>query len=57
MIQEPFFTLPVVPTPTIPEIIVQAPVVTPTMTTMVEDLEPVHQEPTDPVVEHEVEMQ
>ena len=41
MIQEPFFSLPVVPAPTIPEVAVQAPVVAPTMTTMGEDPEPV----------------
>ena len=55
--QEPFFSLPVVPTPTIPEIAVQAPVVTPHVTTMREDSEPVRQEPTEPIVEHEREVQ
>ena len=53
MIQEPFFSLPVVPAPTIPEVAVQAPVITPPMTTMGEDPEPVRQEPTEPIVEHE----
>jgi hypothetical protein len=57
MIQEPFFSLPVVPTPTIPEVAMQAPIVTPPVTTMCEDPEPVHQEPTEPVVEHERELQ
>ena len=42
MIQEPFFSLPVV---------------TPPMTTMGVDPEPVRQEPTEPVVEHEGELQ
>jgi hypothetical protein len=57
MIQEPFFSLPVVPAPTIPEVAVQAPVVTPPMTTRCEDSEPVRQEPTEPFVEHERELQ
>ena len=34
MTQEPFFALPCAPVPTIPAIVVQAPVVTPSMTTM-----------------------
>ena len=55
MIQEPFFALPVVPAPTIPEVEVQAPVVTPPVTTTRQDSEPVRQEPTRPVVEHERE--
>ena len=42
MIQEPFFSLPDV---------------TPTMTTAGEDPEPVLQEPTEPVVDHELEVQ
>jgi hypothetical protein len=41
MTQEPFFSLHVVPAPTIPEVAVQAPVVTPPMTTRCEDSEPV----------------
>ena len=45
------------PTPTIPEIVVEAPVVTPHVTTMGEIPEPVLQEPTEPVVEHERELQ
>jgi hypothetical protein len=52
MIQEPFFSLPVVPAPTIPEVAVQAPIITPPVTTRCEDLEPVRQEPTEPFVEH-----
>jgi hypothetical protein len=54
MIQEPFFLLPIVPAPTIPEVAVQAPVITPPMTTRCEDLKPVCQEP---IVEHERELQ
>jgi len=53
MIHEPFFALPVVPAPIIPEVVVQAPVVTPPVTTTRQDSEPVRQEPTQPVVEHE----
>jgi hypothetical protein len=41
MIQEPFFSLSVVPAPTIPEVEVQAPVVTPPVTTRCEGSEPV----------------
>jgi hypothetical protein len=41
MIQEPFFLLPIVPAPTIPEVAMQAPVVTLPMTTRCEDSEPV----------------
>jgi hypothetical protein len=57
MIHEPFFSLPIVPALTILEVAMQAPVVTPPMTTRCEDLEPVCQEPTEPVVEHEKELQ
>jgi hypothetical protein len=57
MIQEPFFSLPIVPAPAIPEVAVQAPVVTPPMTTRCEVSEPVCQEPTEPFIEHERELQ
>ena len=57
IIQEPFFSLPVVPASTIPEIAVQAPVVTPPVTTMGEDPEPARQERTEPIVEHERDQQ
>ena len=57
MTQEPFFALPCAPVPTIPTIVVQAPVVTPPMTMMSENLEPVRQEPNEPFVEHEREQQ
>jgi hypothetical protein len=57
LIQEPFFSLPVVPAPTIPQVAVQAPVVTPPITTRCGDSEPVRQEPTEPFVEHERELQ
>ena len=45
------------PVPTIPAIVVQAPVVTPPMTMMSENSEPVRQEPNEPFVEHEREQQ
>jgi hypothetical protein len=57
MIQEPFFSLPVVPASAIPEVAVQAPVVTPPVTTRSEVSEPVRQEPIEPFVEHERELQ
>ena len=57
MIQEPFFSLPVVPAPTIPEVAVQAPVITPPMTTMGVDPELARQDRTKPVIEHEMELQ
>jgi hypothetical protein len=57
MIQELFFSLPVVPAPTIPEVAVQAPVVTTPVITRSEVSEPVRQEPTEPFVEHERELQ
>jgi hypothetical protein len=57
MIQEPFFSLPVVPTLTIPEVVVQAPIVTPPVTTRGEDPEPIRLEQTKPFVEHERELE
>jgi hypothetical protein len=57
MIQEPYFSLPVVPAPTAPEVVVQAPVVTPPVATMSEDLEPVPQDPIESTVAHEDETQ
>jgi hypothetical protein len=57
MIQGPFFSLPVVPAPVAPEVAVQAPVVTPPVTTRSEVSELVRQEPTEPFVEHERELQ
>jgi hypothetical protein len=57
MIQEPFFSLPVVPASAIPEVAVQAPVVTPPVTTRSEVSEPARQEPTEPFVEHKRELQ
>jgi hypothetical protein len=57
MIQEPYFSLPVVPAPTTPEVVVQAPIVTPPVVTMSEDLEPVLQDPIESTVAHEDEKQ
>jgi hypothetical protein len=57
MIQEPYFSLPVVPAPTAPEVVVQAPVVTPPEVTLSEDLEPVLQDPIESTVAHEDETQ
>jgi hypothetical protein len=53
MIQEPFFSLPVVPASAIAEVAVQAPVITSPVTTRSEVSEPVRQESTEPFVEHE----
>jgi hypothetical protein len=57
MIQESFFSLPVVAALTIPEVVVQALVITPPVTTRCEDPKHVRGEPTEPFVEHEREMQ
>jgi hypothetical protein len=57
MIQEPYFSLPVVPAPIAPEVVVQAPVATPPVATMSEDLEPVLQDPIESTVAHEDETQ
>jgi hypothetical protein len=53
MIQEPYFSLPVVPALTVLEIVVQAPVATPPVATMSEDLEPVLQDPMESTIAHE----
>jgi hypothetical protein len=52
MIQEPYFSLPVVPAPTTPEVVVQAPIATLLVATMSEDLEPVLQDPIESTVAH-----
>lgn len=57
MIQEPFFSLPAVATPTVPDIVVPAPVIIPPVTTINENEEPVFQDPTETVVTHEGEQQ
>ena len=57
MVQEPFFTLPVVAVPTVQDTVVTAPVVSSHMATMNEHEEPVLQDPEEPVVTHEGEQQ
>jgi hypothetical protein len=57
VIHEPYISIPVVPAPTAPEVVVQAPVATPPMATMSEDLEPVLQDPIESTVAHEDETQ
>ena len=54
MTREPFFALPAVPAQTIPEVMVQEPVVTPPVPTVSESLD-FRQEPTEPNVAHERE--
>jgi hypothetical protein len=55
MVQEPFFTLPVIATPTVQDTVVTAPVVSSPMATMNEHKEPILQEPIEPGVTHEEE--
>jgi len=57
MVQEPFFTLPVVAAPTVQDTVVIAPVVSSPMTTMDEYEEHVLQDPVEPVVPHEEEQE
>jgi hypothetical protein len=57
MIQNPFFSLPVVAAPTMRDIMVPAPVVIPHVATMNDDEEPVLQDPIEPVATHEGEQQ
>ena len=57
MVQEPFFTLPVVAVPTVLDIVVTTPVVSSPMATMNERKEPVLQDPLDPIVTIEGEQQ
>ena len=57
MIQEPYFSLPIISALTIPEVVVQEPVVTPPVATMSENVEPVLQDPVEPIVMHEEELQ
>jgi hypothetical protein len=55
MVQEPFFTLPVVAAPIVQDTVVTAPVVSYLMMTMNEHEEPVFQDPIEPSVAHEEE--
>ena len=57
MVQEPFFTLPVVAVPTVQDTAVTSLVVSSPMTTINEHEEPVLQDPLEPVVTHEGEQQ
>ena len=57
MVQDPFFTLPVVDVPTVQHIVVTAPIISSHMATMNEHEEPVVQDPIEPVVIHEEEQQ
>ena len=57
MVQEPFFTLPIVTVPIVQDTVVTTPVVSSPMTTMNEHEEPVLQDPIEPVVTHEGEQQ
>jgi hypothetical protein len=57
MIQEPFFELPAVATSSILDIEVPTPVVTPPVTTINENVEPVPQEPTETIVANEEKQQ
>ena len=57
MVQEPFFTLPIVATPTVPDTVVTTHVVSSPMATINEYEEPVLQNPVEPVVTHEEEQQ
>jgi len=57
MVQEPFFTLPVVVVPTVQDTVVTTPVVSSPVATMNEPKEPVLQDPLEPVVTYEEEQQ
>jgi hypothetical protein len=57
MIQEPFFSLPIVVAPTTQDIVVLAPVVISPVATMNDDEEPVLQDPIEHVATHEGEQQ
>ena len=57
MVQEPFFTLPVVAAPTVQDTVVTTPIVSSPVATMNEHEEPVLQDPIEPVVTYEEEQQ
>ena len=57
VVQEPFFTLPVVAVPTVQDTIVTAHVVSSPVATMNEHEEPILQDPLEPNVTHEGEQQ
>ena len=57
MVQEPFFTLPVVVVPTVQDTVVTTSVISSPVATINEHGEPVLQDPLEPVVIHEGEQQ
>ena len=57
MVQEPFFELPTVATPTTQDVVVPASIVIPPMATTNEDEEPMVQNPIEPIATHEGEQQ
>ena len=57
MVQEPFFTLPVVAVPIVQDTIVTSPVVSSPVPTMNENDQPIVQDTIEPVVTHEEEQQ
>ena len=57
MVQEPFFTLPIVTVPTVQDTVVTTPVISSPVTTMNEHEEHVVHDPIEPVVTHEEEQQ
>ena len=57
MIQEPFFSPPVAAAPTIPDIVMPAPIVSPPVVATNENEEPVFQDPIEPIAADEGEQQ
>jgi hypothetical protein len=58
MFQEPYFVLPIAATPTVvSDTVAPAPVVSPSVPTIDENVEPVFQDPLEPLVEHQEEQQ
>jgi hypothetical protein len=57
MIQEPFFSIPVVAAPTVYDTAVSMPIISSPVVTMNENEEPVVQDPIEPVVAHGEELQ
>ena len=57
MVQEPFFELSAVATPTTQDVVLPAPVVILPVATMNDDEEPVLQDPIEPIATHEEEQQ
>jgi hypothetical protein len=57
IVQEPFFTIPIIAAPTVQDTVVTTPVVSSSMATMNEHEEPVLQDPIEPSVTHDEEQQ